>query len=99
MNRNVSAFLSRHNFVQHIDLNSFADALLCDMNNGINGRKSDEDMIRTWATPPAKSVCGKKVIVIDAGGTNFRSCLVTFDENGTHSISNLEKTSMPGIEK
>ena len=99
MNRNVSAFLSRHNFVQHIDLNSFADALLCDMNNGINGRKSDEDMIRTWATPPAKSVCGKKVIVIDAGGTNFRSCLVTFDENGTPSISNLEKTSMPGIEK
>ena len=37
--------------------------------NIYNGRKSDEDMIRTWATPPAKSVCGKKVIVIDAGGT------------------------------
>lgn len=99
MNRTVSAFLSRHNFVQHIDLNSFMDALLCDMNNGINGRASDEDMIRTWVNPPEQSVSGKKVIVIDAGGTNFRSCLVTFDGSGIPSISNLEKTSMPGIEK
>lgn len=99
MNRSVSEFLSRHNFTQHIDINTFTDALLCDMNKGIFGKPSCEDMIKTWTNPPREKVCGKKVIVIDAGGTNFRSCLVTFDDNGIPSISNLEKTSMPGIER
>ena len=99
MNERVSAFLSKHNFVQHIDIDSFSKALLSDMRNGIAGNKSDEDMIRTWTTPPQKAIASKKVIVIDAGGTNFRSCLVSFDENGVPSISNLEKTSMPGIER
>ena len=51
MNRNVSAFLSKHNFAQHIDINSFVDALLFDMNKGLRGEKSDEDMIRTWTNP------------------------------------------------
>lgn len=99
MNQKVSAFLSKHNFAQHIDIDTFAQAMLCDMNKGINGEKSDEDMIRTWTNPPSESVKGKKVIVIDAGGTNFRSCLVTFDENGIPSISNLEKTAMPAIDR
>lgn len=99
MNAKVSAFLSKHNFVQHIDIDTFSQALLSDMRKGINGEKSDEDMIRTWTNPPEAKVKNQKVIVIDAGGTNFRSCLVTFDANGVPSISNLEKTSMPGIEK
>lgn len=99
MNAKVSAFLSKHNFVQHIDIDTFSQALLSDMRKGINGEKSDEDMIRTWTNPPEAKVKNQKVIVIDAGGTNFRSCLVTFDANGVPFISNLEKTSMPGIEK
>lgn len=99
MNSKVSNFLSKHNFVQHIDIDSFSQALLCDMRKGINGEKSDEDMIRTWTNPPKEKIKNQKVIVIDAGGTNFRSCLVTFDENGIAQISNLEKTVMPGIER
>ena len=99
MNERVSAFLSKHNFVQHIDIDSFSKAILSDMKNGLYGQKADEDMILTWTNPPEKRITGKTVIVIDAGGTNFRSCLVTFDENGVPSISEMEKTSMPGIEK
>ena len=33
----------------------------------------------------------KSVIAIDAGGTNFRSRLVTFDANGSPTISDMEK--------
>lgn len=99
MNSRVSNFLSKHNFVQHIDIDSFSQALLDDMRRGINGQPSDEDMIRTWTNTPEAKIKNQKVIVIDAGGTNFRSCLVTFDQNGVPAISNLEKTSMPGIEK
>ena len=43
MNAKVSAFLSKHNFVQHIDIDTFSQALLSDMRKGINGEKSDED--------------------------------------------------------
>ncbi|MCQ2610209.1 MAG: hexokinase [Treponema sp.] len=99
MTNAVSAFLAKHNFVNHADVNSIADALLYDMNLGINSKPSEEDMIRTWTLPPEKSACGKSVIVIDAGGTNFRSCLVSFDAEGKASISELEKTRMPGVEK
>ena len=31
MNAKVSAFLSKHNFVQHIDIDTFSQALLSDM--------------------------------------------------------------------
>jgi len=99
MNNTVSSFLSRHNFVNHVDVLSVAQAILGDMSNGLAGKKADEDMIKTYSNPPETSVKGKTVLTIDAGGTNFRSCLVTFDENGVPSISEMEKAKMPGVEK
>ncbi len=95
----VSAFLGKHGFVQHADVASVADAILYDMDEGLHGREADEDMIRTWTTPPKNKSSDKKVIVIDAGGTNFRSCLVTFDSVGKAEISFMEKTKMPGVER
>ena len=41
---------------------------------------------------------GKKIIVIDAGGTNFRSCLVE-KKAGQLVISDFQKTSMPAIDR
>lgn len=99
MNNSVSAFLSRHNFVNHVDVLTVAQAIRFDMIKGLKKEGADQDMIRTFCNPPKKSAKGKSVIVIDAGGTNFRSCLVTFDENGVPSISEMEKTKMPGVEK
>ena len=99
MNNQVSAFLSAHNFVNHVDVLTVAQAILSDMRKGLKKEGADEDMIRTFCNPPATSAKGKSVIVIDAGGTNFRSCLVTFDDAGLPSISEMEKTRMPGVEK
>lgn len=99
MNAAVASFFTRHNFVCHEDVNVLASALFADMNNGLAGKPSDEDMIKTFCLPPEQKVVDKHVIVIDAGGTNFRSCLVTFDGDGTASISEMEKTKMPGVEK
>lgn len=99
MNRKVAAFLGRHNFNHHQDIDSVIEALLFDMDEGLCGRPSGEDMIKTYINPPSRTAAGKNVIVIDAGGTNFRSCLVTFDSNGNPSIDFLEKTKMPGIER
>ena len=98
MNVKVSAFLGRHNFAEHQDINSVVNSMLADFDNGLKGNKTGSEMIRTFTTPPSQAAAGKSVIVIDAGGTNFRSCLVSFAADGTPTISDLEKTKMPGIE-
>ena len=99
MNNAVSAFLSKHNFVRHVDVNTVTESILNDMNKGLKKEPSDEDMIPTWCLPPQEKAVNKSVIVIDAGGTNFRSCLVSFDSEGKATISDMEKTKMPGVEK
>ena len=99
MNSKVQAFFLRRNFPVHTDVNAVCDAILLDMNRGLRKQKSDEDMIRTFSLPPKAPAVNQSVIVIDAGGTNFRSCLVTFNEKGEPLISEMEKTVMPGVEK
>ncbi len=99
MNNVVAAFLGKHNFPVRMDINPVIDSLLFDMDEGLSGRSAGQDMIRTFSNPPSKTASGESVIVIDAGGTNFRSCLVTFDQQGKASIDFMEKTKMPGIER
>lgn len=98
MNPAVAAFLGRHNFPVRQNIDAVIESLLYDMDEGLCGRPAGEDMIRTYCNPPSKSPAGESVIVIDAGGTNFRSCLVTFDAQGKPSIDFMEKTRMPGTE-
>ena len=98
MKDKIAAFLSSHNFAVQ-DVDTVTQALLFDMEEGLCGRPSGQDMIKTYLSPPDKTSSGKDVIVIDAGGTNFRSCLVSFDKAGIPAISCLEKTRMPGVEK
>ena len=99
MNTTVSSFLMKHNFVNHIDVLALAQGILDDMRRGLKKEPSDQDMIRTFCNPPKDTAKNQSVIVIDAGGTNFRSCLVTFDAAGVPAISEMEKTKMPGVER
>jgi len=101
MRKLVDAFLSMHNFPVRLNVSAVTDAVLYDMEAGLckKGIAAGEEMIHTFALPPEKKPANENVIVIDAGGTNFRSCLVTFDSNGKPSISEMEKTSMPGVAK
>ncbi|HZK20175.1 MAG TPA: hexokinase [Treponemataceae bacterium] len=106
VNNTVSAFLGKHGMNTHgPHVNSIISGLLYDMQKGLDdgpGIKvmdASQEMIPTWTNPPAAVPKNQSVIVIDAGGTNFRSSLVSFDANGVATISQLEKTSMPGIER
>lgn len=96
-------FFKKHHYditINSLDyINDIVASLLEDMENGLRKEKSSQDMILTYTNPPKQKIISKSVIVIDAGGTNFRSCLVTFDENSKPKISELQKTKMPGIEK
>ena len=98
MTDKIAAFLSSHNFAMP-DVDAVARALLFDMEEGLCGRPAGQDMIKTYISPPEKSAANQDVIVIDAGGTNFRSCLVSFDSAGAATISCMEKTRMPGVER
>lgn len=103
----VNAFLGRHNFaVGGPDVNSAIRSMMYDMEEGLIRDPSNPpaqgpslDMIPTWAAPPESSPKNKSVIVIDAGGTNFRSCLVTFDGAGVPTISDMQKTAMPATDR
>jgi hexokinase len=103
----VNAFLGRHNLAASgPDVNAVINTMLYDMEEGLvrdpvnpPGQGPALDMIPTWAVPPESSPKGKSVIVIDAGGTNFRACLVTFDANGKPDISDMKKTAMPATDR
>ncbi|CEM60728.1 hexokinase [Treponema phagedenis] len=103
----VAAFFGRHNFdVNGPNINTVIDCLLFEMKGGLEkdpvlppNTGPALDMIPTWIFPPEEAPKNKKVIVIDAGGTNFRSCLVHFDEKGVPTISDLEKQAMPATDR
>lgn len=76
--------------------------LTADMEAGLMKQppfQSSQDMIPTWMTEPQNPITNKHVIVIDAGGTNFRSCLVSFDTNGHPSITQVERRPMPASDR
>ncbi len=99
----TDTFLKRHGFDVNLTVDSISEKIMYDMKLGLfgsdDGVKAGQDMFKTWILPPEARVKNQNVIVIDAGGTNFRSCLVSFDENGDVSISDFKKTKMPGVER
>lgn len=102
----VNAFLSRHGFSPAApDIHAAISALLFDLEDGLEnaspgrGLRSAMPMIPTWIRPPDSVPVNTSIIVIDAGGTNFRSSLVSFDAEGNPAVSDMQKTSMPGIER
>lgn len=99
MTTKAASFLMRHNFPVGMDVGAAAGAILNDMRQGLSGKKAGQDMIRTWMLPPSSRPKNERVIVIDAGGTNFRSCLVSFDDDGCAAISDFKKDKMPGVER
>jgi len=82
---------------QSVDDNKILSFFESEMEKGLNGEESSLQMIATYVSPNAEIIPGESVIVLDAGGTNFRTCLVTFDEERKAIISDFRKTGMPGV--
>ncbi len=90
----INSFLKKHSFSSKMIVNEILDDMYAP-----KPKNGGMDMSRTWMLPPEKNPENEKVIVIDAGGTNFRSCLVSFDGEGRAELSELRKTFMPATEK
>ena len=75
------------------------DAFLSQMQRGLAGQKSSLQMIPTYLSVGHTVPSGKRVIVADAGGTNFRAATVYFDDHKKAVIENLRLFKVPGIER
>ena len=79
-----------------IDPEREIDAMAADMRRGLAGETCSMDMIPTYLSNDGALVPGVSAVVIDAGGTNFRRALVSFEADGCH-VSQLQRQKMPGI--
>ncbi len=101
MNKKVKDFLIKWGLdADSISIDNMVDSFLSEMEKGLNEENSSSlPMIPTYIGEGSPIKPGQKVIVIDAGGTNLRTCLVTFDNNLKPIISDFKKVSMPGIDR
>lgn len=74
------------------------ESFISEMERGLSG-KSSLHMLPTYISMKNKVPVGEPVVVLDAGGTNFRTCTVEFDENLESKITNFHKNRMPGFER
>jgi hexokinase len=97
--QNVTRFLRKYQMdYLDVDIDLVIDSFLSEMQRGLAGRKSTLDMIPTYIEVGADVPTNKRVIVVDAGGTNFRVATVYFDDQKKAVIENLRLYKMPGIQ-
>ncbi len=84
---------------EDIDIDECCDIFIEEMQRGLAGEDSSLAMIPTYIEVGKDIPTGKPVIILDAGGTNFRVATVCFDSSGKPAIENLVQKPMPGLDK
>jgi len=82
-----------------IDMGQYCDVFLGEMDKGLAGKDSSLKMIPTYIETGKDIGKNKTVIVMDAGGTNFRAATVYFDKHGEPVIKDAIKKTMPGVKE
>ncbi len=80
-----------------IDLDSCLLQYVKEMKLGLASGESMLAMLPMYVNGRLSSEPKGNVIAIDVGGTNLRIARVRWDQNGTISVENLRKYSMPGV--
>lgn len=99
MRDNVNEFLIRHGMhPDAVDLDAGMKEFARQMEVGNAGKPETLLMIPTYIRIDGKIPANQPIIVMDAGGTNFRVATVTFDESGSPTVENFSKRPMPGTQ-
>lgn len=94
----VEEFLSGQGmFHGDIGIEDTCGVFLSEMDKGLAGEKSSLAMLPTYIETERELPRDKPVIVMDAGGTNFRVATVTFRREGKPEIADFKVYPMPGI--
>lgn len=81
-----------------IDEDELLAFFMSEMDRGLAGEPSSLAMLPAYVSGSCTVVPGEKVIVIDAGGTNLRTSLVSFDADLNPVKESFSKRKMPGTE-
>jgi hexokinase len=81
-----------------VDVNRMLEDFRNEMEAGLAGKPSSLAMIPTYLTADVEVPPDTPVIALDAGGTNLRIALVTFDAAGCPHIEDFSRHPMPGAE-
>ncbi|HHY83418.1 MAG TPA: hexokinase [Clostridiales bacterium] len=84
---------------ESIDVMKECEIFLEDMQKGLNGHPDCLDMLPTYIPMNDHISINEPVIVMDAGGTNFRVAVVTFDSNLKPVIQDFANYPMPGVKE
>lgn len=81
-----------------IDTEETLAAFLARMEAGLAADRQVLAMIPTYVPCDITVEPGEPVLVLDAGGTNLRVCVLRFAGNGSHETLHFQKHPMPGIQ-
>jgi hexokinase len=95
--KNVSRFLKKYGMdPEDIDIENYCTLFIEEMQKGLAGHNSSLEMIPTYIEIGKEVPTNQPVIVIDAGGANFRVAAVYFNDQKKPVIENFRKYPMPG---
>jgi hexokinase len=93
----IDSFLSRNRMhPRDIDTRTCTAEFLNEMTRGLQGKPSSLAMLPTFIQTAAAVQADRKVIALDAGGTNLRAAVVSFDGEGRPIVEWLARHRMPG---
>ena len=81
-----------------IDMDRETELFIANMKSGLEQTQDQMKMIPTYIEVGSEIPTGETVIVLDAGGTNFRVAAVTFARNMEAIIEGFETYRMPGTD-
>ena len=94
----VEFLKSCHMEHEEIDFESCSNIFLEDMEMGLKGLESSLKMIPTYIDVERNIPVEEPVVVLDAGGTNFRVASVYFNREGRPVIEKFKMLKMPGVD-
>lgn len=96
----MAGFLKKHGMDhEEIDIEKCCSLFIEEMQRGLAAEESSLQMIPTYIETDKDVPINEPVIVVDAGGTNFRVATARFDEDKKPIIENFRSHPMPGIKR
>ncbi|HHW02617.1 MAG TPA: hexokinase [Thermoanaerobacterales bacterium] len=95
----VKSFLSRYGMdYESMDMDKSCRTFIEEMEKGLEGQESSLKMLPTYITVDGDIPLGEPVIVMDAGGTNFRVAVIHFDRDKKPVVQDYRLYPMPGTQ-
>ena len=99
MKNKFTDFLAAHGFsTANVDVEGTLACFRREMSAGLAGGASSLPMIPAYIGIDRPVPVDKPVVVLDAGGTNLRTAVMSFDSNGKPRIDKFTKFPMPGTQ-